>query len=422
MLKRSARAVALITLLACITACFTGCMFTVGGDKYMTREEVESLIDQSMLGDITVEGGDNFTVNIEGADKPNVIAAAKGLLSSVSVSCYFEYSSGYGPSYTGSKTEMREGAGVIYRLDKNKGDAYIITNYHVVYEASATTKGRISDSMYIELYGMEDCGKEIACEYVGGSMYYDIAVLKVEGSRIIAESNAVAAEFADSSDVCVLDTAIAIGNPEGDGISATVGYINVDSEIIEMLASDEKTVILVRVMRIDTPVNHGNSGGGLFNDKGQLIGIVNAKTDSTEVENIGYALPSTLVASVVKNILDNCNGDTVTSVQRCMLGIAVGIKDKYTEYDTETGRLHKKEQVIVTSVKSNGAADGKIQEGDIIRAIRIDGMLYEVDRTFKATETMLNARVGSLVVVYLTRGGNEIEVTVPITAECVTEW
>lgn len=400
----------------------TGCVLKFDEDKYMTREEVENLIDDSMVGDVTVEGGDTVNVTINGAQNPNVAAAAKGLLSTVSVSCYFEYDSGYGPNYTTSRTETRKGAGVIYRLDKERGDAYVITNYHVVYEHSSGTKGHISDSMYIELFGMENCGKEIYCEYVGGSLYFDIAVLKITNSRILAESNAVAATFASSDEVCVLDTAIAIGNPEGGGISATVGYVNVDSENIELLAADEKTAITIRVMRIDTAVNEGNSGGGLFNAEGNLIGIVNAKTSSDEVENIGYAIPSDLVKSVTENILYHCDETAVTCVKRCVVGLRVGAAEKYTEYDTETGRIYKKEVVEITGVTSGSASDGLLSVGDVIRSVEIDGVVYEADRTHKATECMLNARVGSTVVFNITRGGVDMSVTVPITDATVTDW
>ena len=137
MIKKGIRIATVLALLLCLTFCLSGCMLNFDADKYMTRNEVEDLIGESMLGDVTVEGGDSFDITIEGVDKPNVVAAAKGLMSSVSVSCYFEYKSGYGPSYSGSKTELRKGAGVIYQLDKNKGDAYIVTNYHVVYEDTA---------------------------------------------------------------------------------------------------------------------------------------------------------------------------------------------------------------------------------------------------------------------------------------------
>ena len=420
--EKPMRSLLAIILVVSVLMTLTGCVVRVDSDEYMTREQVDALLKQSMIGNVTVEGGDNYNVNIDGAENANMLAAAKGVLSAVSITCYFEYKTGYGPSYSSQKTENRKGAGVIYKLDKEQGDAYIITNYHVVYEESANTEGHISKRIYAELYGMENCGMEISCEYVGGSMLYDLAVLKVDGSRIIAESNAVAASVGDSGEVSVLDTAIAIGNPEGDGISATVGYVNVDSEYIDLVGVDNKTKITLRVMTIDTAVNHGNSGGGLFNDRGELIGIVNAKTVDSSVENIGYALPSSLVRAVVENILYYCDGTDTTSVRRALVSINLDVEKYYTVYDTETGRVHKKEIVRIASVTPGGAAEMRLLSGDIIRAVVIDGVRFEADRMHKVTECMLYARVGSSVVFEITRAGVEMNVTIPVSEAMLTDW
>lgn len=416
------RSVALLLVAISLCLMLSGCVLKFDEDKYMTRDEVEDLIGESMIGNVTVEGGDNFNINIEGGDNPNVIAAAKGLLSAVSVSCHFEYKSGYGSSYTGTTTETQKGAGVIYRLDKETGDAYIITNFHVVYDPASNTVGHISKSIYAELYGMEDCGKEIACEYVGGSMYYDLAVLKVNGSRILAESNAVAVTPTKSPDVSVLDTAIAIGNPEGEGISATVGYVNVDSEYIDLRAADGKTNITIRVMRIDTAVNQGNSGGGLFNEKGEIIGIVSAKTSASSVENIGYAIPFSLVQGVVENVLYHCDGTEFDCVRRAMVGVNVGTLERYTEVDTETGKVYKREVVAITGVTVGGVAEGRLLIGDVVNSVTIDGVTYVCDRAYKLPECMLHARVGSTVVFDVVREGVSMQVTLPITEATLTDW
>ena len=93
-------------------------------------------------------------------------------------------------------------------------------------------------------------------------------------------------------------SAIAIGNAQGLGISSTSGVVSVDSEYITMTAADGKTAVAFRVMRVDTAINSGNSGGGMYDDNGNLIGIVNAKIVYDGVENIGYAIPSNGAVSV----------------------------------------------------------------------------------------------------------------------------
>jgi serine protease Do len=168
-------------------------------------------------------------------------------------------------------------------------------------------------------------------------------------------------------------------------------------------------------MRTDAAVNHGNSGGGLFNDKGEVIGIVNAKNTSSATDNIGYAIPSNVAKAVAENILYYCDGKTETNVYRCMLGITVGINALTPVYDTETGKVYKNETVVVKELTSNSAVAGLLQEGDVINSITIDGVKRNVTRTYHVIDTMLYARVGSSVIINVTRGGEAKDVTIPIT-------
>jgi serine protease Do len=258
----------------------------------------------------------------------------------------------------------------------------------------------------------------IPATYVGGSMEYDIAVLKVKGSRVLAESNATEAIFADSDNISVLDQAIAVGNPEDLGLSATLGHVSVDSEYITMNASDGLSVVQQRVIRIDTPINSGNSGGGLFNSSGEVIGIVNAKLMSSE--NMGYALPSSFVKYVAENIIYYCDGTQYENVYRCYLGIEVRASKMYTVYDLDTGKVLKREEVSVSKLTDGGLAIGKLQVGDVINSITIDGVKYDTVRLHSVTDPMLNARVGSVVVVNVTRDGVVMDVAITISNASLT--
>ena len=126
-------------------------------------------------------------------------------------------------------------------------------------------------------------------------MNYDVAVLRIDKSDIVktaAEKGTLCAvSFGDSDNVAVGQTAIAIGNPEAEGISVSSGIISVTSEDITMTAVDESSTVTMRVIRTDTAINSGNSGGGLFDTQGKLIGIVNAKMKTEKAENIAYAIP-----------------------------------------------------------------------------------------------------------------------------------
>lgn len=383
--------------------------------------------DSSGGGDVTinVEGGDSYNVNISSTVQPNILAASKSVLSAVSIYCNFERNQySWSGNLVGTTTATSSGSGVIYKLDKNAGTAYVITNYHVVYDAYCNTQNKISDDISLYLYGQEATKYAIKATYVGGSMNYDLAVLKVENSEILIKSNAMAASVADSNGISVLETAIAVGNPEGIGLSATVGYINVDSENIQisMVSGGASKVINLRCIRIDAAVNSGNSGGGLFNDKGELIGIVNAKLSDSSVDNIGYAIPSNVAKAVADNIIYYCDGTEKESVYRCLLGVTVGATEAYTEYDTETGKIYKREEIIISSIEENNAVTGILETGDVINSITIDGVKHEVTRVYHVVDSMLNARVGSTVVMNIIRDGVASDVTILITENLLTEY
>lgn len=90
------------------------------------------------------------------------------------------------------------------------------------------------------------------------------------------------------------DSVIAIGNPNAGGIAVTQGILSMESEYITMTAADNVSTVQIRVMRVDAAINGGNSGGGLFNDSGELIGIVNAKVVSEKSKEWRTQSPLTL--------------------------------------------------------------------------------------------------------------------------------
>lgn len=417
------------TLLFLLTSCLwidSGVVGDSGNGDYVTKGEISKLL-QGVKENITVNAGDNNNIQINSSENQNLVAASKGLLSAVSVHCKFKITTMstplFGTPTPSTETVSSAGSGVIYTLDKTTGSAYIITNYHVVYCKGADTNNDISDDITVHLYGLEDSKYAINAEYVGGSMNYDIAVLEVKSSDVLRESNAMAAEFADSNDVSILDTAIAIGNPRDFGLSATVGAVNVESETIVMTSVDGSSYISLRVIRTDAAVNSGNSGGGLFNDKGQIIGIVNAKMSSSSVDNIGYAIPSNVAKYVTDNIIFYDKQDKSNdSVKRALIGITVGVESAGTSYDTETGKITRYEVVKVDAIESDSASVGKLYVGDIIRSITVDGVTYEVKRKFNVVDIMLTARQTSTVVINVERAGESLAVEYDMSKVALSDW
>ena len=311
---------------------------------------------------------------------------------------------------------------MIYQLDKSSGDAFIITNYHVVYDASSDSENGISQDILVCIYGGETEEQAISATYVGGSLYYDIAVLRIEDSQLLRNSQVSAVELADSDAVVVGQKAIAIGNAQGLGIATTAGIVSVDSEYINMTAADGRTEVSFRVMRVDTAVNSGNSGGGLYNDRGQLIGIVNAKVVYDGVESIGYAIPVNVAVAVAENIIHYCYGTDVERVQRAMLGITVTTSDSKAVYDTETGSVHIEEQVYVYEVTKNSLAEGLLQAGDVLLSASVNDQTTQITRQYHVIDMMLSVRVGDTVSFTVLRDGQQLAVDITITADCLTAY
>lgn len=323
-------------------------------------------------------------------------AINKALRSAVIVTCRFERRASQGGSFA------QAGSGVIYVLNKSEGSATIVTNYHVVYSSLSATE-KISDDITITAYGNES----ISATYVGGSADYDIAVLTAKDEYF--STDFPIAVTVDKSDVYVGQTAIAIGNPAGEGFSATEGIISVDSEYIVMSGIENPLQeVSMRVMRVDAAVNSGNSGGGLFDSEGELIGIVNAKTSDTSLENMGYAIPASIVTAVADNIINN--GTFI----RGLAGITIEITESKAYLDDE-GKVRIAETVSVREV--SGASSGLLKKGDVIKSVKTDKGETEVLRDFHIIDALLANKPGDKVVFGIIRNGEQTEVEVTLGNE-----
>jgi len=347
-------------------------------------------------------------------------------------------SSWYGSTTTTKTTQVSGGSGVIYKLDKENGDAYLITNYHVVYNNSSSETSKIGKTR-VFLYGssievsyktdssgnyvydddgypiVEYGSDAIECTYVGGSMNYDIAVLKISNSQILKESDAMAVTVSES---CVVgDTAIAIGNPstQRQQISVTEGIVSVDSEYISMTAVDEATTVVFRTLRIDTAINSGNSGGGLFNDKGELIGIVNAKIVDTSIEGIAYAIPKDIVVNVADNLIYNYETNGTNQVRKITIGLLLNIDSSKAEYNNSTKTSTIIEQVSISEVQSSSLGEtAGFEVGDILKSITVGEKTVKINRMFNAIDFALTIKVDDTVTYTVLR--DEVETNITFTA------
>ena len=436
MASATKRIISLILALTLISGCvfaFSSCLYTYdiltgqdkeneekpsGSDNQNTPQNNTGTGDSNQNGDEPVEYyPEDNTEELKELD-----GAVKTLLSTVIIDARFDIYNSYPYGTTETTEHSSYGSGVIYKLDKEKGDAYIITNYHVVFNSSSATSDGISDKINLYLYGQHLSSYAIEASYVGGSMNYDLAVLKVEGSEVIKNSAALAASIGDSEKVRVFDKVYAVGNPEGFGMSATEGMVSVDSESLTMTGADGRTTLSLRVMRVSAAINEGNSGGGLYDTEGNLIGIVNAKRTGSDIDNIAYAIPINLAKNIAENIIYNCDGETKTSLYRCMLGVTLTANVTGVVVDGEADTVTKVELVEVDSLTDESIMKDKLLAGDIITSITLDGVTVKVTRIHHVIDLMMLAKAGSTVTINATRDGTAIVAQVTVPESAITEF
>lgn len=339
----------------------------------------------------------------------------RSLLSAVEVDAYHYY-----PHESGLSTRRvgSTGAGVIIRLDRQSGDAYILTNYHVLYEAGA--EHPMSQEIFVYLYGLEDEGHKIKAEFIGGTVSFDLAVVRVTGSETLKNSYACAAEWRWSSGLAVGETVFTIGNPVGEGLAAASGMLTRESQTLNVQRADGAGTVEARLLRVDIPLNHGNSGGGLFDADGKLVGIVVAKNDDNGVEGIGYVIPSDIAWRASENMIDSYLTYETSVIRKCLLGITVAGEDPYAVID-EAGVIRGREKVVVKDIITASAAYGHVRTGDIILSMKKNDHLVRADHPYNIVDFMLEVRPGDVIEINLLRGEEELTLSISFTEKALTD-
>ena len=218
-------------------------------------------------------------------------------------------------------------------------DGYIVTNYHVIEDASKITVTFVD-------------GKSYDATLVGGDEENDIAVLKVDATGLAT------VVIGSSDNLVVGDQVYAIGNPLGElTYSLTGGYVSALDRNVTM--SDGRRMNYIQT---DAAINSGNSGGALFDQYGQVVGIVSAKlsnngdTSEASVEGIGFAIPIDNVWSMITDIMEY---GYVTG--KPYMGIInTNVSGEAQRYGVPAGAY------VLGVVDSSCAAKAGLQEGDII--------------------------------------------------------
>lgn len=266
------------------------------------------------------------------------------------------------------------GSGVIV-----KSDGYIATNYHVVEGAN---------KVEVTLHN----GETYNATVVGLDADNDIAVIKID------EKDLTTATIGDSSTVEVGDLAVAIGNPLGQlGGTATTGII---SALDRTLTIEGTTLTLLQT---DAAINGGNSGGGLFNSKGELIGIVESKAEAVGVEGLAFALPINSVSEIINDMIKN-GGKSSSSASKATPAVGIVI----SEISDDNAQYYGLESagVYVAQVTGENAAKAGFQEKD--RIVSFNGK--EITSSSEFISLVRKCKVGDTVTVIVSRNGQEIEI------------
>jgi S1-C subfamily serine protease len=175
-----------------------------------------------------------------------------------------------------STSQAAQGSGFVV-----SPQGYILTGSHVITTAGNTSTPKPADSVFVEFKDHD----RVAAKIVGWDVYDDVGLLKVDPSV----HRLTTVPLGDSAAVAVGEPVAAIGSPFGNVNSLAVGVVSATRRSISSLTS---TYNLVDAIQIDAPINHGNSGGPLFDARGRVIGInVQIRSNSGTAEGVGFAVP-----------------------------------------------------------------------------------------------------------------------------------
>ncbi len=291
------------------------------------------------------------------------------------------------------EVERGTGSGVIY--DIQDGEAFIVTNHHVIDGAN-----KVNVSLYD--------GETVEATLVGTDPLTDIAVIKISD---IDEVTTL--PFGDSDAVRSGESVLAIGNPLGLDLSRTVtqGIVSaVDRSINVQTAAGDWDL---DVIQTDAAINPGNSGGALINGQGELIGINSLKIADSRTEGLGFAIPSNDVKTIVDQLREK------GQVERAYLG--VGLQDVRTIPSFYMPSLPDNVEAgaIVVSVDAQSAA-GKsgIKEEDII--VKMNDTNIESDKDVRKF-LYKEAEIGDEITITLYRDGKKQEVKITLTSNMMDQ-
>lgn len=342
--------------------------------------------DNTLASSLTIAAPQSHNVSYTGAGAESVdftSAADKAVHTVVHVkntiyrqapTSMMDYFFGYRGNSGQQQAQVGTGSGVIITAD-----GYIVTNNHVIQDAS-------------ELEVTLNNNKTYKAKLVGTDSKMDIALLKVDTNEKLPY-----AAFANSDDLKVGEWVLAVGNPYNLTSTVTAGIVSAKAR---NLSKDG----IQSFIQTDAAVNPGNSGGALVNTRGELVGI-NTMISSTTGSYVGYsfAVPSNITRKIVEDLMEYGN------VQRGMLGIQGGELNSVVA--KEVGVTDTQGFYVNSVVDKSGAERAGIKKGDIIK--KIDDRA--INNFADLNGSIVTKRPNDVVQVTVSRNGKDVVLPVKLT-------
>lgn len=347
--------------------------FTISSHPFLQKALCLVLLACLIAGCVAIGGG-NQTAFAETADLSPADLYEQNVNSTVGITISGETSSRYGYGYT----YQASGSGFIIT-----SDGYILTNYHVISGSKTVTVATYDHNTY-------------DAKVIGYDASNDIAVIKIDAENLKPVT------LGDSDTLRVGESVYAIGNPLGElTFSLTGGIVSALSRNVQTEAGTSMSLI-----QTDCAINSGNSGGALFNTRGEVIGITNAKYSSSgmsseaEIDNIGFAIPINSVKRIVTSIIEN------GYVLKPYIGISV------SPLSEETAKIIGiKAGAVVQDVTEDAPADkAGLKNHDVI--VKVGDT--DINDSNDLVQVISKSDPGDVLTFYIYRQGQEITLDVEI--------
>ncbi|NCB92802.1 MAG: trypsin-like serine protease [Clostridia bacterium] len=308
-------------------------------DAGNTETKTSALQTTSATSDGTSDSQSLDVSDIAAAAMPSIVAITNKSVQEVQT--YFDM---FGRSGGTQEQEVEsEGSGII--IGQNDDELLIVTNNHVVENADTLSVCFIDDEAY-------------EASVKGTDSDNDLAVIAVKLSDISEDSMAKikVASIGDSASLKVGQQVVAIGNALGYGQSTTTGIISAVDRQVDDSESENGFI------QTDAAINPGNSGGALLNMNGEVIGINSAKLASTEIEGMGYAIPTATASPIIEDLMNRTTRTKVSDDQAASIGISGQTVDS-----TIAQTYGIPEEIYIGEVNEGGAAQtAGLQAGSVI--------------------------------------------------------